>query len=162
MFIRVKGISLFDHEMNCNIHVKGCQYVDDSSTVNNNVYETDACIEIINEYGEASGSSLNMSKTTGKSNRIDDIEHNGIKITAGPEILLGIPVGKNANLNDFWDKKMNKVKDILTIWKQYDLSLMGKIYIIKSLGLSQIMYHVEMITISKNHVKTLSQHLNLY
>ena len=53
--------------------------------------------------------------------------------------LLGIKIGKNMDKN--WDNKLEKVKNCLNVWKGCrDLSLIGRIHLIKSLAGSQLTY----------------------
>ena len=152
----IKGISIIDHEENKTHFVKSCQYVDDANAMLNNEKEVDICIEIIDEFGKASGSSLNKMKTAGLSNKTREWEYRGINISPGPLTSLGIPLGKHTDINDFWNKKLVKLKEKLDLWQQYDLSFIGKIYVMKSIGLSQIMYYLEMTTIDMIHLRRIS------
>ena len=48
------------------------------------------------------------------------------------------------------------MKKKLDIWQTYDLSLIGKVYVIKSIGLSQMMYYLEMTDIDIIHLQKIS------
>ena len=152
----INGIVIEDHEEDTSHIVKGCQYVDDAITVLNSVQEIETCFKIIDEYGKASGSSLNKLKTTGLSNKARTWDHNGVNISRGPEISLGIPVGKGTDLDQFWYTKIEKVKQKLNVWATHNLSLTGKIYVIKSIALSQILYFLEMTMVDKKHLESIN------
>ena len=81
--------------------VKCCQYVDDCCTINNGLNEVDECLELMDDFGKASGSKINKTKTIGMSNIVEGHSSSGITITTKPEIMLGIPVGKKQILEIF-------------------------------------------------------------
>ena len=104
----IKGIAIKDQQTMTNHVLKTCQYVDDGNLTLNNTNEIDTCLEIIDDFGKASGSTLNRIKTIGVSNKDHKWEYRSITISPGPEIMLGIPIGKNKNVNAFWIKKIEK------------------------------------------------------
>ena len=61
-----------------------------------------------------------------------------MKVTLGPVKLLGIPLGKTSNENEFWDDIIKKIEKRYCFWKMRDLSLFGKVHVIKSLGMSLV------------------------
>ena len=153
----IEGISVNLH--NCednNLIVRGCQYVDDSNTMLKSVEYITNFLDIINVYEKASGSKMNLHKTVGlviKQNM--EAVFNDLRITTGPEKVLGIPLGKNTNGNNniFWESLLKRMKTKLDIWKSRDLSLEGKTHLIRSIGVSQILYAIEMKQISEKHIK---------
>ena len=62
--------------------------------------------------------------------------------TYGPIKSLGIYFSKNSveanKLN--WDDKIEKLKRILDNWRKRNLTFFGKVTVLKSLALSQVMY----------------------
>ena len=52
---------------------------------------------------------------------------------------LGIYVGHeiNKNFNSNWNNKIDKIKVILKRWKERDLSLFGKVHVVKTFAISQ-------------------------
>ena len=56
----------------------------------------------------------------------------------------------------FWQSLTNKLSDKLSIWINRDLSLQGKVHIIRSVGISKVLYALEMKTIDANSIKNLN------
>ena len=63
-----------------------------------------------------------------------------IEITHGPEKVLGIPVGKNLNMSETWNKKTEKIKKCFSVWRNRNLSYKGKVQLINTYGISNILY----------------------
>ena len=71
---------------------------------------------------------------------------------------MGVPVGGMDKENDiFWGKLIEKLKVKLNIWKARDLSLTGKTHIIRSVGISKLLYALEMKTIEDRHIKEINE-----
>ena len=74
--------------------------------------------------------------------RQHDCKVANIKWPTSPICYLGIYIGHNSSdcytLN--WDKQITKLSNVLQMWKKRDLTLFGKIQIIKSLAISKIVY----------------------
>ena len=132
--------------------IKGGQYVYDSISMLRDKKEICNCLNVIEEFGEASGSKLNKDKTVGITDNIEKDRFHSIKLTNGPEILLGVPIGNNGCANMFWKEKIVKLKRKMTMWKQRDLSISGKIHVICSIGLSLIAYASRVINIDESYV----------
>ena len=155
----IKGIRVI-HGQN-DTEVKICQYVDDAVIPLQNTGMIKRTLDIIYDFGMASGSRLNLSKTVGLTSRqeLHGKQIYGINMTVGPEKLLGIPVGKNCVCDEFWNKLLDKVKNRFMIWRGRDLSLSGRVHIIKSLGIASVLYACEMKTMERRHVDALKKML---
>jgi len=120
------------------------QYADDTFfTILNdaesvkNIFDTIECFRLI------SGLALNKEKTEvlhiGPGNCVEGIDPKWIKNEVS---LLGIKLCKNKlkfpDIN--FEGKMDKIDNCLEIWKHRNLSLIGRINIIKSLASSQLVY----------------------
>ena len=158
----IKGIKIKLKNMNNEvIEIKCCQYVDDSNTFLQNKTGIDKLLYILNQYEAVSGSKINLDKTVALSMKIKSGKEevlNTIKLKRGPEKVLGVPVG-GANLNDnkvFWQSLTKKLRDKLSIWINRDLSLQGKTHIIRSIGISKVLFALEMKTIDKESIKELN------
>ena len=102
---------------------------------------------LIERYGSVSGAKLNVSKTVGLVSHPDCIDNTlGIQMTIGPERLLGVPVGNKIQQNEFWIALVKKLRTRLEVWKSRELTWEGKCYLIKSIGISQLAYAMEMKT----------------
>ena len=151
----IKGISIpLKNLQNTQIEARGAQYVDDSNTFLANKTYIPNFLHIMNKYEKASGSKMNSDKTVGLSLDIRiEKKINDIKMTLRAEKVLGIELGGRREKTDkeYWDKLVEKLRAKLKIWKGRDLSLEGKTYVIKSVGIAQLMYALEMKCISESH-----------
>ena len=86
----IKGIAISDEK-----EVRISQYVDDTNVFLSHHRYITPCLNIIKEFESVSGSKLNESKTKGLTlhKHGTGIQY-GIEMTHGPEMVLGIPVGK--------------------------------------------------------------------
>ena len=58
--------------------------------------------------------------------------------------------------NKNWGPKINKIENLIRLWKARHLTLFGKITIIKSFLVSQLIYNAQMILIPKDVVKQIN------
>ena len=156
----IQGVTIPLRNMhNSHIVVKGAQYVDDSNTFLTDKTFVSNFLEIMGKYEKASGSKMNSDKTLGMSmdRKIENKIH-GINITLKAERVLGIDLGgrREKTESDFWDKLIEKLGAKLKIWNARTLSLEGKIYVIKSVGIAQLMYALDMKCISEHHKKKIN------
>jgi len=127
------------------------QFADDTSlAVIGNIHNIKRCFEVLSEFEKVSGLKVNVSKTEalglGIFNTpictdlkikwvIDSTRVLGIHIATDKATLLAV------NFKDILDK----VQARLNGWKKRKLSILGKINIIKCLGVSQIIYLLTML-----------------
>ena len=137
----VQGVQIKDkhgmtHEM------KGSQYVDDSNNMLRNHGQIDQCLEFIDRFGYASGSRINRSKTIALvSEKFQNKQNIRQDLNFQTEIdkVLGVPIG-HGEVTEFWKRKITKIKNRLNFWKMRDLSMIGKVYIVKSLIIPTLHY----------------------
>ncbi len=139
--------------------VKSSFYVDDGITFLKNVNMIENCLTIFDEFGEASGSKLHRGKTVGlvMNERVLRETDSPIKLTMGPEKALGVPVGKHCDRNEYWNLLIEKLRKKVNIWRARNLSFTGKVHIIKSLGISLIMYICDMVSVNDKYVKCINE-----
>ena len=127
--------------------VKICQYADDATVFLSNIDELKECIVTINHFGKVSGMTLNKSKCEGLwlgNNRHLQVNCTlcDIKWPTAPIKCLGIYIGFDQHecnrLN--WYNKIDKIDLLLQSWKKRDLTLFGKVQVIKSLALGSLIY----------------------
>ena len=138
------------------IEPKCCQYVDDSTSFLKNKTFIRELMATLKEYEKVSGSRINRDKTVAliKQHPIFEEKIECIKLVNGPEKVLGVPIGGNDPTNDaLWTSLITKLKAKLNIWRQRGLSLEGRTYIIKSVGISQLLYTLNLKTIEQSHKK---------
>ena len=142
----IEGIMISGYEGETEIRVS--QYVDDMTVFLRKPEMLDSLTKIISSFGSVSGSKLNLSKCKGLFMRPGTADMNqklGIQISEGSEKVLGIKVGKHFNRNDqVWDKKLKVLENRLSIWQMRELSLKGRVYLLKSIGLSSMIYNIEL------------------
>ena len=127
---------------------KNVQYADDCIAFLNNKNELYTVLNLISEYGKASGLTLNLSKCEGiwlgvNKTRQKDCKLFGIK-WPDQNRCLGIYVGysRDKNLKRNWDEKIDKIKHILTGWKDR-----GKVQIIKTFVVSQFVLPASLLVV---------------
>ena len=136
---KIQGISINNNVCKLN------QYADDTCICTLNIDESVLEIfKLIQKFSTISGLTLNEDKT--------EVLHIGTKPCSKlidktwlkQEInLLGVKISLNTNMiiNSNYNNKLSKIDNCLKIWKMRDLSLLGKIHIIKSLASSQLVYN---------------------
>ena len=149
--VEIKGISLFGNE------VKISQFVDDTNLFCANVTSVEHALNMVNRFGAISGLHLNVKKTKaiwlGKrsTNKTKPLQ---LEWVNKPVKILGIYFSydeiKNNHFN--FDLKIQKLQTKLDLWKARNLTLFGKVLIIKSLGLSQIVYAASNVNVP-NEIK---------
>ncbi len=127
---------------------KICQYADDATLFLRHDNDFKKCICIISEFGKTSGMKLNMTKCEGlwlgnDAYKQYDCTLGDIKWPTAPIKCLGVYIGHNKDectrLN--WSRKIEKLKNILECWKtRRNLTLFGKVQVIKCLAMSGLVY----------------------
>ena len=138
----IKGIPIKDIDGNTS-YIKGSQYVDDSNTMLHSADYIHNCLALIEKFGDASGSRINKSKTVALiSEHFSDNREIGniINLNKGCEIVLGVPIGNGVRKEVFWKEKIDKMHKRIQMWKARDLTIFGKVHIVKSLILPLIQY----------------------
>ena len=139
--------------------IKISQYADDGIVFLNNRNEMCSALNILEKFGEISILKLNMEKCEGfwlGRDKLLQANCNlfGIK---WPEQFrcLGIYLGYNRQLNDIknWYEKLDDIELTLKIWQNRDLSLFGRVQILKTFALSKLVLPASTICIPKDIVK---------
>ena len=102
-------------------------------------------LEIVEEFGKIAGLCLNVKKTKaiwlGKwaKSRSNPL---GMKWTRSPVKILGVYFSYDDKGNDElnFNQKLKVLQTKLDMWSSRDLTLFGKVMIIKTLGISQLIY----------------------
>lgn len=132
-----------------NIEIKICQYADD--TFMPLLYKEKCLAESIRSFKnfeQVSGLKINIEKT--EILRIGKIKQTNCKLpgnlnikwTNGPVKVLGVFVSTDHEemLEINYNPKLGRIKNILQMWKQRNLTIFGKITLLKTHALSQITY----------------------
>ena len=141
--------------------VKISQYADDATLFINDDDDIQECINTIEAFSDVAGPKLNINKSIGMHiGRYKGHERHimGITFTNKPIKCLGVFVGGTIeecqNLN--WSPKFTTIEDTLEKWKKRNLSLFGKVTVIKSFILSKITFIATNCTIPEEMIKKLN------
>ena len=128
---------------NSNRVVKLRQYADDMILLGTNEISLKHSFKEISKFTAVAGPKLNMDKTeilvTGEYQNVATFCD---KKVAKSVNCLGIEVGHDLELCEKinWANKIEKIQRLLIQWKKLHLTIFGKIIVIKTLALSQIIY----------------------
>ena len=140
-----------------NLESKITQLADDTTVfVNDNTSVTNV-INIIKEFSKPSGIDMNFEKTEGMwlGKTIPKDINKEIKWTENPIKCLGIYFCKNKKIAEElnWKPKIEKIDKLFNRWKARKLTYFGKVAIIKTLGISQILYNASSLCVPNYVIK---------
>jgi exonuclease III len=152
----IKGIEI---ETVC---YKIVQFADDTALIIKDQMSLLRAMDIINDFYKVSGLKLNVDKTTLVNMNIDEeipihplLQALGLKWCNEAFRYLGIWFHRDINIMEFknFRHRLEKMNNILKIWLRRDLSLKGKVTILKSLALSQLIYPTSMLILPQWVIK---------
>ena len=134
----VSGIKVSD------VKIVISQYADDTTLFLKDESSIKSLFQILEHFGKCAGLKINKTKTEilslGQGERHEKVC--GVHCKTEPVKCLGVWIGKNIDeiieLN--FKEKVAKLKNILNIWRQRKLTYKGKVVVINSLALSQLLY----------------------
>ena len=150
----LRGIKIFGEE------IKLSQFTDDTTLFNEDIESLEMALKIVGDFGRIAGLSLNVKKTKAlwlgrwKSNRNKPLD---LKWFHSPVKILGIYFSYNIKENNELnlDKKIQKLQTKLDMWSSRDLTIFGRAMLIKTLGLSQLIYSASNLDVPKGIVEIL-------
>ena len=139
--------------------VKIAQYADDAVLFLNNKEELCSALNVIEEFGQLAGTKLNIGKCEGLWLGKDKHLQKNCKLFGmkWPKAMrcLGIFIGhdkeRNEKLN--WFDKIEKMRQSIAAWSKRDLRIYGKVQIIKSFAVSQLVHVASLIPVPSGIVK---------
>ena len=149
--LHVKGIEILGKEL------KLSQYADDTNLLCADLASVEKALEIIDNFGTLAGLKLNRKKTKAlwlgklKNNKGNPLQ---LKWLHNPVKILGIHVSydeKGNNQHNF-NHKLQKLQTNLDLWRARDLTLFGRVLIIKSLALSQLVYSASNLNVPQETI----------
>ena len=140
------GIKILGKEL------KLSQYADDTNLFCADLASVAKILEIVENFGNMAGLKLNRRKTKAiwlgrwEKNKSNPLQ---LKWLHNPVKILGIYVSydENGNKQMNFNLKLQKLQTNLDMWRARDLTLFGRVLIIKSLGLSQLVYSASNLTV---------------
>ena len=154
---RFQGFAFQSKE--CKNVINISQYADDTCLFLRDNKEIDHALFEIQHFSAVSGLVLNLTKTEGMylGNELNANynESKGIKWPTEPIRYLGIYIGRDTKecekLN--WVLKVEKMQKLLDSWRTRNLTIQGKITIIKCLALPKMIYSATNLPIPDNIIK---------
>ena len=146
---QIKGILVKDKE------IKMCQYADDTTCFLKDVKSTKALMDKFELFSRCSGLEINKSKTEAMwlgSLKECKQKPSGFKWPDKPVLALGVYFSYNQaeckKLN--FEEKLIKLERTLNMWRARDLTLIGKITIIKCFALSKLIHVTSTLLLPDN------------
>jgi hypothetical protein len=137
------------------------QYADDLTLTLGNANSISPVLDLLQSFGNSSGLYINKDKTVGMllgSLRGEKPPSKKLKFTEKPIKLLGIRLSNNPKdivYENFHSKIESLIKQ-LHWWKARNLSLQGRILIVKSVGLSKFQYLASLLYIPENVIREIN------
>ena len=140
--------------------LKILQYCDDTSLFCRSNDDLNIALSHFQAFSVLSGLHINIKKTYGLylGREIKEMEEISIQIKEKVKIL-GITYCKDMSPRDLaenWQPKINLVLRILTLWSRRQMSLIGRLHIIKVYGMSQFIYIMKSIGIPYEVLKEIN------
>ena len=147
-----------------NIEVKLAQYADDATLLLNDNSDVIETLTVLEDFKSFSGLNLNMQKTeamwVGKTRPTDLCDHITWKNGDSDTIkILGVQFSNNmpaSQLEDNWKKRIETIVQLIKLWEHRNLSIMGKIQIVKTFLLSQLIYIMQAISLPNQVLRELN------
>ena len=136
----IKGIPIDEHN-----EVKLSQYADDTTVLLSDVQSLSKLFDLSSLFERCSGLKLNQTKSEilwlgsmrNRKDTILDLQMSGEPVYAlGVHFTYDLEVSEKKNFFD----KLGSLKKTLNMWSQRDLSIVGRINIIKTLALSKLVF----------------------
>ncbi len=152
----IKGFT-FDNKT-----IKLSQYADDTTLILSSMESVTKALQVVTTFSKYSGLRLNLDKCEAVGlGLLKDYNgiFSGIKFTLEPIKCIGIFIGHNKDkCNELnWDDKISKFEKQLNHWKMRKLTLFGKILILKSLGISTLIYNMSLLETNNEIVKRINK-----
>ena len=155
--ITVHGIKI--HTNHIEKEIKVMQYADDTVLLLNDHNSISNAIENVRKFSKVSGLILNVDKSEAISIRQNvPVVDNRIKWVESAK-CLGIYVGHNRHLNIEmnWERKIDGLRTILETWNKRDLSIFGKINVIKMLAVPKITFSAQNTSVPRHVVPDIAK-----
>jgi len=128
------------------------QYADDGIIMVSDTNSILVALDTVKAFSKVAGPKLNMQKVEGVwmgplKHRMPN-DYGGIKWTDGPVRCLGIYLGHDKHECDVknWYEKLAQIDKLLQQWRRRNLSILGKVTIVKALALPKITYCAQLIS----------------
>ena len=149
LVVELLGQTLKQHGLGitiCNHLSTVSQYADDTVIMLQGPEQIPLAMQLIAAFGNASSLKLNLTKIVGMYTG-DCPQYADIQWTQNPVKLLGCFVGPDPQecLVKNWENKLKKIQCILDNWRPRNLTIFGKITVLKTFALSQVVHLLLMV-----------------
>lgn len=140
----IKGIC-FD-ETNGQFELKVLQYADDTTFFVRDLESLETILNELEVFGRVAGPKINKEKTAllwiGNKEKRWKLPNIDMLWTEGPVKYLGFSISMSEKVacEVDWENKLEKMQRLLDNWRKRNLTLFGRVMIIKSLALSQVVH----------------------
>jgi len=145
------------------LELKIVQLADDTTIIVNDMESVNNVVTEIERFSSVSGIILNKEKTQGMwlGKKKPGTLNLDIKWTNEPVKCLGIYFGRNIKLNEDlnWKPKLESLHKTLQNWQKRKLTYYGKIAIIKTLGVSKLLYNANCLSVPDYVIKKSNRYL---
>lgn len=157
----IKGIVVENREIKC------IAFADDLTNFLCDRESYDSLSSLLNTYGECSGLKLNKDKKEaywlGSSYRYRNHEALDINKVNEPIKILGIfftyDQRKSRELN--FDLTLKSIRKSLSCWQWRNLTLIGKIQLVKTFAMPKFMYRASLISFDKDTIKSINSVISI-
>ncbi len=154
--VDIKGIVLDNG--NEQLELKLGSFADDTQAYVANEELIDVWFDTLKMYSKASGAKVNEDKTQGillGPLKGTLLRNDHIQWIDGYTKVLGVTQGINRDRKEYWEAKLSKIERQFKLWKQRNLTLQGKVYLVKCYGLGIIQHCISCITVPEEIIKRL-------
>ncbi len=152
----ITGITINNEE------IKLQQYADDTTGILQNIESAKCFLSEVKTFGLYSGLKLNKEKTEGLwlgSNSENINAPLGISWPTKPLRILGVYHSYNtADCNKYnFEEKINNTKSVMNLWKMRNLTILGRIQIVKTFIISKFLYTCSVISTPQGYIKEINR-----
>ena len=152
----IKGINILGEEL------KVLQYADDTNGILADIKSAKLFLKTIEEFAKFSGLRINKDKSEAMwlgSMRDSKKKPFGISWPNEPMKILGIFISydSQASYDKNTSEKIKEIKQIIHLWNYRNLTLLGKIQIIKTFLISKLLYYMSLNNLRDETLKAVKQ-----
>ena len=152
----IKGILFGDKE------IKLSQLADDTTIFLRDKESIQHMLILLEHFHKCAGLKLNKDKTEAINlgrRDIDNKYENGIRYVKGPVKILGIWIGKDFEemIEKNFENKVKKLTHLINMWKSRNLSIKGKITLLRAQAMPLILYPCTILYVPEEKLKEIDQ-----
>ena len=151
----IKGINIME------VEIKTITFADDTTILLQDIESAKKLLRLLQYYEQLSGLRINRNKSEGLwlgSNKNLNIKPLGLKWRKTIKLLgIHISYDKNEIISKNFDAKISRIKQQLNMWRCRDLTIFGKVLLIKTFALSHILHITSVLDTPDEFIKEFEQ-----